>query len=100
MRLFGSNTQGDLTKNIYADDDGNVVVEKVQDHTGWMKRNDFIRDGGETLAGFHHIGFIPDTVVAQLKKEGLDVFNKDDMPRILNRLRSNEFVKLRTSDRF
>ncbi len=98
MKLFEAKTEGDLTRKIYADDDGNVVIQKTQDHTAWMDRNRSIRDASTGYESLRHIGFIPDYLIAEWKKEGIDVFNKEDMPKVIAKLSSSEFHKLRSTE--
>jgi hypothetical protein len=48
-----------------------------------------------------HIATIPNNVILQLKKDyGIDVFEKDDLPRLEKLLMSREFMYLRTVDKF
>lgn len=98
MKLVETRTRGDLTKNMYVDDDGNVVIEKIQDHREWMERNRAIRDTVTGTEAFRHIGFIPDSVINLWKKEGIDIFNQDDMPKIIAKLSSSEYHMLRTTE--
>lgn len=98
MQKLNSFTKGDITKNIYADDEGNVVIEKVQDHTEWIARNRAIRDTATGYESFRHIGFIPDSLIMEWRKEGIDVFNKDDMPKVIAKLSSQEYQLLKTTE--
>jgi len=98
MRLFSTQTEGDLTTNIYADDTGTAVIEKVQDHREWIERNRAIRDTATGHESLRHIGFIPDFVIDQWRREGIDIFNKDDMPKIIAKLNTNEFHLLKSTE--
>ena len=48
-------------------------------------------------AGWWHVAHIPDVVVLQWRKEGIDVFNPEHTPRIKAKLADPEYRYLRTS---
>lgn len=98
MQKVATSIQGDITKTLYVDDEGNAVIQKTQDHTEWMERNRAIRDTATGTESFRHIGFIPDCVIDQWKKEGIDIYNKEDLPKVIAKLSSSEFHLLKTGD--
>lgn len=96
MKLYGVSDQGDVQKKLHIDDEGNIVVERIQDMEITKDYTRFMREAAPTMAGMRHIGFIPAVVIDQLKKQGLDIYNKDDMPKILAKLRTSEYSDFRT----
>lgn len=57
--------------------------------------NDYKRQGIKD--SWQHVAHIPDIVVMQWFKEGIDVFNKDHLPAVKRKLRDPEWRHLRTT---
>lgn len=98
MKQVRSWIDGDIQKNVFVDEDGNVTVQKIQDNTAWIERNRAIRETATGKESLRHIGFIPDCVIDLWKREGIDIFNKDHMPKVIEKLSSNEFQLLKTAE--
>lgn len=84
---------------------GKTYIEEVQDVKPFLERNKRLQRSGISEArkkatGWAHIASIPNTVIVKLKREqGIDVFNKDDLPKLEKLLQSSEWQYLRTIDK-
>lgn len=89
----------------YDHDSGKTYIQEVQDVSGIIKRNKELQnwDSYQSLQkrnDYKHIATIPNNVIIEIKqKHGIDVFNKDDLPRLERLLMSNEYKYLRTVGR-
>lgn len=95
------------TKTIHHFDEmtGVTHLETIQDVEPYLDRNKRLqndasyKDRGKKME-FMHIATIPNNVIIMLKeKHGVDVFNKDDLPKLERLLSSREFMYLRTVDK-
>lgn len=78
---------------------GRLEVERIQDVEPYLEknkahRNDFVRDRKSNL---REIADIPMVIVERWMKAGINVFDKNDFPKIQRMLNSNEYAFLRTS---
>ena len=84
---------------------GKTHIETVQDVQSYLKRNkELQRDGRGQARGrkmdFMHIATIPNAVIMKIKKEhNIDVFEKDELPKLERLLQSSEYQYLRTVDK-
>lgn len=88
---------------IEADEAGKKFhIHHRQDVEGILERNsklqtidDYKREG--IKRSWMHYAHIPDVVIIQWAKEGIDVFNPDHLPAVKRKLRDPEWRKLRTT---
>ena len=84
-------------------ENGNVHLETVQNCTPILERNKRLqREYRERpqRGDYKHIATIPNIVLMKFKKEyGLDIFKREDLPKIEKLLQSNEYQYLRTVDK-
>jgi hypothetical protein len=78
---------------------GELVVRRTQDTTPILEhnkrvRNDFQSRRGENL---RYVAEIPNIVIEQWMKEGINIFDKNDAKKVQAKLNSNEYAYLRTS---
>lgn len=78
---------------------GQVIVKRTQDTTPYLEankraRNDFVRRRGSSL---RHVAEIPNIVVEQWMKMGVNIFDRNDAKKVQALLNSNEYAYLRTS---
>jgi hypothetical protein len=100
-KLLGQEHDGLGVVTRYHKEDGKTVIETVQDVEPYLERNkaefnshgDWRRFGG----GMTKVASIPHVVVERLMKQGLNIFNKDDLPKIYRKLNDPEYRYLRTS---
>lgn len=91
-------TETDLHTAIKAHN-GQLIVKRVQDTTPYLEankreRNDFQARRGAQL---RKVAEIPNIVVEQWLKEGINIFDRNDAKKVQQKLNSNEFAYLRTS---
>lgn len=95
------------TKTIHHFDEitGITHLETIQDVQPYLDRNKRLqndtsyKDRGKKME-FMHIATIPNNVIIELKRDhGVDVFNKEDLPKLERLLMSREFKYLRTVDK-
>ena len=77
-------------------------IHHTQDVTGVLEKNKQLQNADEykragIKAGWQHVAHIPDVVVMQWWKEGIDVFNPDHLPAVKRKLRDPQYRHLRTS---
>lgn len=93
------------TVHHYDHSTGNTHIEVVQDVKPYLERNKRLQNDSSYGAkgkknDFMHIATIPNNVIIKLKQEhGIDVFNKDDLPKLERLLNTREFMYLRTVDK-
>lgn len=84
---------------------GHTHLETIQDVKPYLERNKALQNDGRhkdrgKKQDFMHIATIPNNVIIELKnKHGIDVFNKDDLPKLERLLNTREFMYLRTVDK-
>lgn len=80
-------------------------IQTIQNVEPYLKKNRRLQEHTEykeagKKQGFMHIATIPNNVIVQLKNEhGVDVWNKDDLPKLERLLNTREFAYLRVVDR-
>ena len=85
----------------FFDDDGRLIVERIQDVEPILERNKRLlnsgHDGYTPSRDMKHVGHIPNVVIEQWMKEGVNIFDPNDAPEVERRLNSSEWAFLRTS---
>lgn len=93
----------DVSTTIHTNDDGSsLTVQRTQDVEPYLEENKAAY--AETPSwrkfdnkhAFHKVASIPLIVAEQWMKEGINVFDKNDRPKIIARLNSPEYSYLRT----
>lgn len=81
---------------------GKTIIQHEQDVEPILAKNvklqndpDYKKEG--IKREWQHVAHIPDIVILQWRKEGIDVFNKDHLPAIKRKLRDPEWRHLRTT---
>lgn len=88
---------GDITKEYYFDEQGNMIVNTKQDVSEILKNNKEIQDSGAWKGkDMHHVASIPMTVVLEWKKLGVDVYKKSDWPKVKRLLNDPDWRHVRT----
>ena len=99
-RLITPSDNGSPCTLYVPDQDGVFHLERVQDVEPFLDDN--IRrqndgDGYSPSRDFWHVGHIPNIVIEQWMKEGLNIYNDAHWPAIRRRLNDLDWRKLRTS---
>ena len=80
-----------------------TIIIESQDVESYLKKNKMEQSMGwneSNKQDYKKIASIPNSVIAKWKQElGLDVFNKDHLPKIEKLLQSSEYKYLRTCNR-
>ena len=105
-RLFDVDP-GSLTQEIYHYDPitKKSYIQRTQNVEPYLEKNKKLANCPEYQAAgkkqdFMHIATIPNEVIVEIKdKHGIDVWNKDDLPKLERLLQSREYMYLRTVDR-
>lgn len=90
-----------LKRKMHIDDDNKVIIERQQDVSPILDRNQQLRNhfSGKKMGDMQHIASIPFAVVEEWRNRyGINVFrpNKEDQKRIQKLLNSPEYAYLRT----
>jgi len=77
-------------------------IHHVQDVSAFIEKNKRLQNADEYKRagiknGWQHVAHIPDSVVMQWWKEGIDVFNPDHIHAVKRKLRDPEYRHLRTT---
>lgn len=85
----------------YSNHDDTWAIERVQNVEPIVERNKReAREGVNDRGEFRKVASIPLVVVEKWKNElGVDVFNKDHMPRVAALLNSSEYAFLKATER-
>lgn len=101
-RLIDHNAfTGISTWHHYDHSTGKTHIESTQDVSKILDRNKRLQnDSSYSDRGrkndMMHLATIPNNVIVKLKQEnGIDVFNKDDLPKLEKLLQSSEYKYLR-----
>lgn len=84
---------------------GKSYIQEHQDVSKIIKRNKELQNWDayqsyQRKQDYKHIATIPNNVIVEIKhKYGIDVFKKEDLPRLERLLMSNEYKYLRTVDK-
>lgn len=91
-------TESDVSTVIKAHA-GQLIVKRVQDTTPYLEANKRERNAFQARRGatLRKVAEIPNIVVEQWLKEGINIFNRNDAKKVQQKLNSNEFAYLRTS---
>ena len=90
-------------KAIYNEADDRLIISSTQDVEDIMNHNQYLRNLGRDAnrskdKTFYHVAEIPLIVVEQWMKEGINVFKKEDWPRVKKKLNDYDNYKLRIWD--
>lgn len=99
MKKFGTDVSTDVVKDYYADDEGHLTVSYTQDVEPIINRNRAIRamqENGHGHKDLKHVASIPMTVVLAWAKHGIDIYDKNDWPKIKTLLNDPHWRMLRT----
>lgn len=97
MKLFETFIQDGITTKYLADEEGNLTISKTQDISEIIERNKIIADNPWSEdKSFKHVASVPLVVIQQWRKEGIDIYDKNDLPKIIAKLNSSEFDAFRT----
>lgn len=79
--------------------DGKLIVRRTQDTTPYLEANKRVRNDFQARRGtrMRYVAEIPNIVVEQWLKEGINIFDKNDAKKVQQKLNSNEYAYLRTS---
>lgn len=91
-------TETDLQTAIKAHS-GQLVVKRTQDTTPYLEANKRARNDFQPRRGarMRRIAEIPNIVVEQWLKQGINIFDRNHAKKIQQLLNSNEYAYLRTS---
>lgn len=78
---------------------GELVVKRVQDTTPYLEANKRELNNFQARRGarLRKVAEIPNIIVEQWLKEGINIFDKNDAKKVQQKLNSNEYAYLRTS---
>jgi hypothetical protein len=78
---------------------GQLVVKRTQDTTPYLEANKRERTDFQARRGarMRKVAEIPNIVVEQWMREGINIFDRNHAAAIQRKLNSNEFAHLRTS---
>lgn len=89
-----------ITEYLYDEPEDRLVIKRTQDVEPYLDANKAAfnesPEHGRWKGDFHHAARIPNVIVEQWLKEGINVFRKEDWPKVRAKLNSNEFRYLRT----
>jgi len=93
------------TKFRYDHNEEKVILQNVQDVEPLLELNkkeingDSMYGTGDNVAGMRKVASIPLVIIEKWKRElGVDVFNKDHMPKVKQLLNDPEYKWLRTHE--
>ena len=87
-----------VTTGAWFDDD-KLIIKNTQDVTPVLERNRDLRLADKNAASeMRHVASIPLVVVEEWRKAGIDIYDKNDHPKILQMLNSGDWAKLRTDE--
>lgn len=100
-KLLGQEHDGLGVVTRYHKEDDKTIVETIQDVEPYLDKNkrelNGYNDWRPLHGGMHKVASIPVVVVEQFMREGLNIFDKNDLPRIYRRLNDPEYKYLRTA---
>jgi hypothetical protein len=97
MRLFEVEKDGDVTRKWYGDEDGNAHLQTIQDVNPTLKEVHDINTSGAWQGKDMWLGaIIPNGVILEWLKLGIDINKKEDMPKI-KKLLNGEYSYLKTT---
>ena len=93
-----------IRRTLHWDDaDQKLVIHSFQECSDILAYNQAAYNTERTSSslwagrGFVHVASIPEIVAEQWMRQGLSIYRRDDRKKILERLSSGEFLKLRTA---
>jgi hypothetical protein len=80
-------------------ENGRIVVQRTQDVEPYLERNKRLRNDFQRRRNTHmrYVAEIPNVVIEQWLREGINVFDPNHAKAVQRKLNSNEFHYLRTS---
>jgi hypothetical protein len=89
-------------QEFYFDESSDLLVSRlVQDVEPFIERNKRLQndgtDGYTPSREMRRVASIPNIVVHQWQQEGIDIFDRNDWPKVRARLNSREWSFLRTA---
>lgn len=82
-------------------DDNKLIIRQTQDVEPYFQHNRALAnhdDGYSPSKDLRRIGSIPNVIVEQWMKEGIDIYDPNDTHKVLQKLNSSEYRHLRTAD--
>lgn len=100
-RLLDREHDGLGVETRYHKEDTRLVVEHVQDVEPYLDRNKRWANGGNRPreGGLCKVASIPNVVVTEWMKRGVNLFDKNDQQKVAALLNSPEYRYLKTTDR-
>jgi hypothetical protein len=89
---------GVTTINYASDDDDLVHVERIQDVQPTLDLNAELRNTGAEGKEVKKYASVPVTVQYELLRKGINIFNPDHMPRVLQEINQN-YPKLKATNK-
>lgn len=92
---------GIQTWHEYDHDTEKTIIERVQDVQPFIDRNKALANEGDYKKkgiqnSWMHAATIPNVIIEQWLKEGIDVFNKDHWPKVRRKLNDPDWKHLKT----
>lgn len=85
-------------KERWTSEQGKIVICREQDVQPYLEENRRRqRDFNRSKSGLRMVANIPNVVVEQWMREGVNIFDRNHAKEVQRRLNSNEYVYLRTS---
>ena len=100
MRDFDLDPTGILTRFVAEESDDTVTVERVQDVEPILEHNKRLytmNDGYSPDRTLRRVASIPNTVIEQWMKEGVNIFDKNAKEAIRRKLNDPQWLYLRTA---
>lgn len=100
-RLLDSEHDGLGVVTNYHKEGGKLVIESKQDVEPYLERNKRWANGGNrpTEGSMCKVASIPNVVVAEWMKMGVNLFDKNHQGKVASLLNSPEYRYLKTTDR-
>lgn len=84
----------------FDNDDDSMIVRRMQNVTPYLERNHYLREHANLWRGeddtFWHVASIPNVIMEQWLREGIDIWTDRDWPKIQRKL-NGEFKYLKTA---
>jgi len=104
MDLFDKTTSASgITNELHEDSDGNIVQVIKQDAQHILDSNAEIRNSyakpKDNALGEHHARIPMSIVMKWQVEDGIDIYNPDDLPRVMAKLNEPEYAFLRVNNK-
>lgn len=101
QRLAAATAQGEvLTQWGWDDMESQNVLHRCQDVEPILEHNKALVQDGDGYSPdrtFRRVASIPNVIVEQWMREGINIFRKEDWPKVQRRLNDREWSHLRTA---